>query len=170
VDNVIAPIAIIEVGVRRIHAVGRCRNGVRRTVVRWFLERKLFRAIWAEYSPSNGEYIVLFCGPGGCGDPAKEKATPITGDKQYDVLPNGNLRIIYNDSFAPTYRKCTSELTPTLSYGDPEYALPQGIQGVVWAIAIISLIGVSLWTAQYSSRPRPPEPISKTDTPSFERE
>ena len=34
----------------------------------------------------EGKYAVLFCGPGGCDDPARERLTYITGDKAYEVV------------------------------------------------------------------------------------
>lgn len=35
---------------------------------------------------NEGKYAVLFCGPGGCDDPARERLTFITGDKAYEVV------------------------------------------------------------------------------------
>ena len=35
---------------------------------------------------NEGKYAVLFCGPGGCDDPAHARLTFITGDKGYEVL------------------------------------------------------------------------------------
>lgn len=34
----------------------------------------------------DGKYSVVFCGPGGCGDPSESRLTFITGDKRYEVV------------------------------------------------------------------------------------
>jgi hypothetical protein len=48
--------------------------------------------------------------------------------------------------------------------------LPEGIEGILWIVGSIFLIGASLWLAQYSSRPRSPDQLTKNEIQRVELE
>ena len=65
---------------------------------------------------TDGKYSILFCGPGGCGDPANEGAkTFITKDPHYEVISEDELREKTGDGWE-TYRRCTRDTHPVLKY------------------------------------------------------
>ena len=64
---------------------------------------------------SDGKYSIVFCGPGGCGDPSKRRATFITGDKKhYQVVSEDELAEINLDGSKTTYHRCTKDTHPVL--------------------------------------------------------
>lgn len=66
----------------------------------------------------DGKYSIVFCGPGGCGDPASEGAkTFITKDPHYQVISEDELREKTADGWE-TYHRCTRETHPVLKYKD----------------------------------------------------
>jgi len=64
----------------------------------------------------EGKYSVVFCGPGGCGDPAAERLTYITGDKGYEVVSQAELVVVPRSGKRQTYRRCTKNTHPVLEY------------------------------------------------------
>jgi hypothetical protein len=62
----------------------------------------------------EGKYAIVFCGPGGCGDPAEEgRKTFITKDPQFQVISEDELREKAGDGW-DTYHRCTKNPHPTL--------------------------------------------------------
>jgi hypothetical protein len=57
---------------------------------------------------NEGKYAVLFCGPGGCDDPARERLTFITGDKAYEVVSDDVL--LSGRSDKQRYVRCSREV------------------------------------------------------------
>jgi len=57
---------------------------------------------------NEGKYAVLFCGPGGCDDPARERLTFITGDKAYEVV--GDDVLLSGRSEKQRYIRCSREV------------------------------------------------------------
>jgi hypothetical protein len=55
----------------------------------------------------EGKYAVLFCGPGGCDDPARERLTYIMGDKAYEVVSADEL--LHGRSNKGRYIRCSKE-------------------------------------------------------------
>ena len=69
---------------------------------------------------TSGEYSIVFCGPGGCGDPANEgRKTFITKDPHYQVICEDELKEKSTDGWE-TYRRCTKETHPVLKYKEQE--------------------------------------------------
>jgi hypothetical protein len=64
----------------------------------------------------DGKYSVVFCGPGGCGDPSTSRPTFITGDKWYEVVSESELVQISRSGERETYRRCTKDTNPVLRY------------------------------------------------------
>lgn len=64
----------------------------------------------------EGKYSIVFCGPGGCGDPRDSRLTFITGDKRYEVVSESELIEIRRSGERPTYYRCTKETNPVLRY------------------------------------------------------
>jgi len=56
----------------------------------------------------DGKYAVLFCGPGGCDDPAAQQLTFITGDKAYEVVSDDEL--LTGRSNKQRYVRCSREV------------------------------------------------------------
>jgi hypothetical protein len=65
---------------------------------------------------SGGEYSIVFCGPGGCGDHSTSRPTFITGDKWYDVVSESELVQISRSGERKTYYRCTKDTNPVLRY------------------------------------------------------
>jgi len=64
----------------------------------------------------EGKYSIVFCGPGGCGDPSQSRLTFITGDKRYEVVSDGELMQIARSGDRETYYRCTKDTNPVLRY------------------------------------------------------
>jgi hypothetical protein len=68
---------------------------------------------------SDGKYSVVFCGPGGCGNPDSEgQKTFITKDSHYRVISENELKIQGGEGWQ-TYHRCTKETHPVLKYKEP---------------------------------------------------
>ena len=65
----------------------------------------------------DGKYSIVFCGPGGCGDPSQSRLTFITGDKRYEVVSEEELIEIGRSGNRETYYRCTKDINPVLKYG-----------------------------------------------------
>lgn len=64
----------------------------------------------------DGKYSIVFCGPGGCGDPANDgRKTFITKDPHYQVIGDDELKEQTSDGWE-TYRRCTKDTHPVLKY------------------------------------------------------
>lgn len=64
----------------------------------------------------DGKYSIVFCGPGGCGDPSQSRLTFITGDKWYQVVSEDELVAIGRSGDRDTYHRCTKDTQPVLKY------------------------------------------------------
>ncbi len=64
----------------------------------------------------DGKYSIVFCGPGGCGDPSQSRLTFITGDKWYEVVSEDELVEINRSGDRVAYRRCTKDTHPVLKY------------------------------------------------------
>jgi hypothetical protein len=64
----------------------------------------------------EGKYSIVFCGPGGCGDPRESRLTFITGDKRYEVISESELIEISRSGARETYYRCTKDTNPVLKY------------------------------------------------------
>ena len=64
----------------------------------------------------DGKYSIVFCGPGGCGDPSESRPTFITGDKWYEVVSERELVQIGRSGDRETYYRCTNDTNPILRY------------------------------------------------------
>ena len=64
----------------------------------------------------EGKSSIVFCGPGGCGDPSESRLTFITGDKRYEVVSEGELIQIARSGDRETYYRCTKDTNPVLKY------------------------------------------------------
>lgn len=67
---------------------------------------------------NEGKYSIVFCGPGGCGDPSESRLTFITGDKRYQVVSEDELVEIGHSGEREIYHRCTKETHPVLGYGE----------------------------------------------------
>jgi len=65
---------------------------------------------------NEGKYSIVFCGPGGCGDPANSNLTYITGDKHFKVISEDKLVQIGRSGNSDTYIRCTTDPHPALKY------------------------------------------------------
>lgn len=65
---------------------------------------------------SDGKYSIVFCGPGGCGDPADGRKTFITGDKRFEILSEDVLIEIGRSGDKERHIRCTRDPHPTLRY------------------------------------------------------
>lgn len=90
-------------------------------------ETKNFTGFWKEkcdqsfglqimHQGSEGKYSIVFCGPGGCGDPAESRLTYITGDKRWEVVSEDELIEIGRSGDRERYLRCTKETRPVLEY------------------------------------------------------
>jgi len=70
-----------------------------------------------EHFGTDGKYSIVFCGPGGCGDPAASRKTFITKDAGYQVISEDEIREKLQDGWE-TYHRCTREAHPILRYKD----------------------------------------------------
>lgn len=64
----------------------------------------------------EGKYSVVFCGPGGCGDPSEDRLTFITGDKHWEVISEDELVQVSRSGKKETYHRCTKDTHPVLKY------------------------------------------------------
>lgn len=65
---------------------------------------------------ADGKYSIVFCGPGGCGDPSSEgRITFITKDPHYEVISEDEIKERSADGW-DTYRRCTRDTHPVLKY------------------------------------------------------
>lgn len=64
----------------------------------------------------EGKYSIVFCGPGGCGDPAQSRLTFITGDKWFEVVSESELTQLGRSGDRDTYYRCTKDTHPVLKY------------------------------------------------------
>jgi hypothetical protein len=67
---------------------------------------------------TEGKYSVVFCGPGGCGNPDSEGDTFISKDRNYEVISENEIKTRGADRW-DTYRKCTKDTHPILKYKEP---------------------------------------------------
>jgi len=56
----------------------------------------------------EGKYAVVFCGPGGCHDPAEQRLTFITGDREYEVVADDIL--LTGRSAKEKYFRCSRDV------------------------------------------------------------
>lgn len=64
----------------------------------------------------DGKYSIVFCGPGGCGEPSEGHLTFISGDKRFEVVSEDELIEIGRSGDRETYHRCTKETHPVLKY------------------------------------------------------
>ncbi|MCL2716964.1 MAG: hypothetical protein FWD68_21055 [Alphaproteobacteria bacterium] len=67
-----------------------------------------------KHAGNEGKYSVVFCGPGGCGDPSEARFTFITGDKSYEVVSEDEFIEIDSSGDRDTYHRCTRDTNPVL--------------------------------------------------------
>jgi hypothetical protein len=66
----------------------------------------------------DGKYSIVFCGPGGCGNPDNEgRKTFISKDPHYQVINEGEVKEQTLSGWE-TYHRCTKETNPVLKYKD----------------------------------------------------
>lgn len=64
----------------------------------------------------EGRYSVVFCGPGGCGDPDSDgRDTFISKDSDYQVVSENEIKTRGANGW-DTYRKCTKDTHPVLKF------------------------------------------------------
>ena len=69
---------------------------------------------WIKHFGADGKYSIVFCGPGGCGDPANEgRKKFITKDPHYQVISEDEIREQSGEEWE-TYRRCTKDTHPVL--------------------------------------------------------
>lgn len=83
-----------------------------------FWKEKCEEAFGLQIKPfgDDGKYSVVFCGPGGCGDPADSRKTFITGDRRYEVVSEDEIVEIDRSGERERYVRCTRETNPVLKY------------------------------------------------------
>lgn len=65
---------------------------------------------------TDGKYSIVFCGPGGCGEPGREgRITFITKDRDYEVVSESEIRERSANGWV-TYHRCTKDTHPVLKY------------------------------------------------------
>ena len=69
-----------------------------------------------EHIGTEGMYSVVFCGPGGCGEPGSVRPTYITGDRRYQVLSENQFDELHGSGNSTTYIRCTDNPRPVLKY------------------------------------------------------
>jgi hypothetical protein len=65
---------------------------------------------------NDGKYSVVFCGPGGCGDPSDSRLTFITGDTHWKVIDESELVKVLSSGETMKYHRCTKDTHPVLKY------------------------------------------------------
>jgi hypothetical protein len=66
----------------------------------------------------DGKYSIVFCGPGGCGDPENEgRKTFISKDTHYQAISEDELKQQTSSGWQ-TYHRCTKDTNPVLKYKD----------------------------------------------------
>lgn len=69
---------------------------------------------------NGGKYSIVFCGPGGCGDPESGgRKTFISKDPHYQVISENELKEQTLDGWE-TYHRCTMDTNPVLKYKDKQ--------------------------------------------------
>lgn len=68
-----------------------------------------------EHHGSDGKYSIVFCGPGGCGDPGEGRLTYITKDPRFQVVSEDEIKRRMGDQWETQYR-CTKDPHPVLKY------------------------------------------------------
>jgi hypothetical protein len=83
-----------------------------------FWKEKCEQAFGLQIKPygNDGKYSVVFCGPGGCGEPSESRLTFITGDKHWEVIDEEKLIQIGRSGDREIYIRCTKETNPVLKY------------------------------------------------------
>lgn len=64
----------------------------------------------------EGMYSIVFCGPGGCGDPDQGRKTFITGDKKFEIVSEDELFEIDRSGGRERSVRCTKDPSPILKY------------------------------------------------------
>lgn len=64
----------------------------------------------------DGKYSIVFCGPGGCGDPSEGRPTFISGDPHYEVVSEDEIVELGRDGERSRYHRCTRETHPLLRH------------------------------------------------------
>ena len=65
---------------------------------------------------TDGKYSIVFCGPGGCGDPDGDgRITFITKDRNYQVISESEIKERSSNGW-DTYHRCTKDTHPVLKY------------------------------------------------------
>ncbi len=65
---------------------------------------------------NDGKYSIVFCGPGGCGDPENAgRKTFISKDRHYRVISEDEIKKQTSSGWE-TYHRCTKETNPVLKY------------------------------------------------------
>jgi hypothetical protein len=68
---------------------------------------------------TDGKYSIVFCGPGGCGNPANEgRKTFITKDSHFQVISEDELKEQSGGGWE-TYHRCTRDTHPVLKDREP---------------------------------------------------
>ncbi|MFH0784871.1 MAG: hypothetical protein V2B20_23350 [Pseudomonadota bacterium] len=81
---------------------------------------KDFTGLWKEkceqafglqiaHQGNEGKYSVVFCGPGGCGDPSESRLTFITEDNQWEIVSEDELIQIGQSGNRERYYRCTKK-------------------------------------------------------------
>jgi hypothetical protein len=65
---------------------------------------------------ADGKYAIVFCGPGGCGNPDEARKTFITGDRNFEVVSEDELIEIYRSGEKQRSVRCTKDPHPVLKY------------------------------------------------------
>jgi hypothetical protein len=68
---------------------------------------------------TDGKYSIVFCGPGGCDDPADSRLTFVTKDPNYQVISEDEIKEQTADGWE-TYHRCTRDTHPVLKYEDDD--------------------------------------------------
>jgi len=69
---------------------------------------------------TDGKYSIVFCGPGGCGEPGREgRITFITKDRNYEVISENEIKERRADGWQ-VYHRCTMDTHPVLEYKKKE--------------------------------------------------
>lgn len=63
----------------------------------------------------DGKYSIVFCGPGGCGNPDEGEITFITKDPKFQVVSESEIKERSSNGW-DTYHRCTRDTHPVLKY------------------------------------------------------